>query len=93
MTCATVKTELKQCISFTQGLCPLSRNSHKILVVKPRGKRQIRRSRHEWQDSITMDVRKIKSGGYGLDSSGSVLRQLAGCCKHCDELSDFVKGG
>jgi hypothetical protein len=39
------------------------RNFHKILVVRPEGKRPLRRARHQWEDIIKMNIRKI-----GLES-------------------------
>jgi hypothetical protein len=34
-----------------------------ILVVKPKGKRQLRRPRRRWLDNIKMDLREIEWGG------------------------------
>jgi hypothetical protein len=33
------------------------RNVCKILVEKPKEKRQLKRSRHSWEDNIKMDLR------------------------------------
>jgi hypothetical protein len=38
------------------------RNSYKILVGNPEGKRQLGRRRHMWEDNIRIDLRKK---GYG----------------------------
>jgi hypothetical protein len=35
------------------------RNTHKIFIVKPEGKRPRGRSRHRWEDQIKMDLREI----------------------------------
>jgi hypothetical protein len=35
------------------------RNAFSILVGKPEGKRQLERSRHRWEDNISMDLWKI----------------------------------
>jgi hypothetical protein len=35
------------------------RNSHKILVEKPEGKRSFRRPRHRWEDNIKMDLWEV----------------------------------
>jgi hypothetical protein len=44
------------------------RNSYKILVGKPEGRRPLRILRHGQDDNIEMDLKEI---GRGLDSSGS----------------------
>jgi hypothetical protein len=41
------------------------RNAYIILVEKPKGKRQLGRSRRRWEDSSRMDLRKI--GWEGVD--------------------------
>jgi hypothetical protein len=38
-------------------------NTHKILVVKPEGKRPLERPRHRWEDNIRMDLREIVREG------------------------------
>jgi hypothetical protein len=35
----------------------------KILVGKPKGKRQLGRSRRRWEDNIIMDLREMRSEG------------------------------
>jgi hypothetical protein len=35
------------------------RNSHKIMVEKPKEKKQLGRHRHIWEDNITMDLTDI----------------------------------
>jgi len=35
------------------------RNTHKIFVGKPEGKKPLGRSRHRWKDNIRMDPREI----------------------------------
>jgi len=32
---------------------------HKIFVGKPEGKRPLERTRHKWEDNITMNLREI----------------------------------
>jgi hypothetical protein len=39
------------------------RNAYRILVGKPEGKRQLRRSRRRWEDNIRMNLREIGWGG------------------------------
>jgi hypothetical protein len=38
------------------------RNAYRILVVKPEGKRPLRRPRHRWEDNIRMDLTDIGLG-------------------------------
>jgi hypothetical protein len=46
---------------------------YKIVVRKPEGKRQLGRTRHKWEDTIKMLLRRdSKMCGCGLDSSGSI---------------------
>jgi hypothetical protein len=40
-------------------------NAYKILVIKPEGKRALRRTRHRWEDNIRMSLRGI--GWEGVD--------------------------
>jgi hypothetical protein len=42
-----------------------TRNTYKILVGKPEGKRLLQRSRHRWVDNIKMDLTDIGFGGVG----------------------------
>jgi len=44
------------------------RGVFRVLVVKPEGKRPFGRSRHRWEDNITMDLPKV--GCWGMDSIG-----------------------
>jgi hypothetical protein len=46
------------------------RKFYKVLVGKPKGKIQLRRSRHRWENGIRMDPREI-GWGCGVDSVGS----------------------
>jgi hypothetical protein len=36
--------------------------AYKILIVKPEGKRPLRRPRRKWEDNIKMDLSNISSG-------------------------------
>ena len=38
-----------------------NKKTYRVLVKKPEGKRQHGRSRHRWEDNITMDVKEIVS--------------------------------
>jgi hypothetical protein len=46
-----------------------SSGKHKVLVAKPKGKRQLGRLKRRWEDGIRMDLREIDWGG--VDSPGS----------------------
>jgi hypothetical protein len=39
------------------------RNTYRILVGKPKGKRQLGRPRRRWVDNIKMDLTEIRWGG------------------------------
>jgi hypothetical protein len=43
------------------------RNAYRILVEKPEGKRPLGRPRRMWVDNITMDLKRDRMGGCGLD--------------------------
>ena len=43
------------------------RGLYRDLVGKPEGKRPLGRSRHRWEDNITMDLQEVGWGGYGMD--------------------------
>jgi hypothetical protein len=45
------------------------RNTYRILVGKPEGRRPLGRRRSRWMENIKMDLREIRLGG--LDRSGS----------------------
>jgi hypothetical protein len=46
------------------------RNTYRILVGKPEGKRPLGRARRGWMDNIKMDLREIGWVWYSLDLSG-----------------------
>ena len=39
------------------------RGVHRVLVGKPKGKRQLARPRRKWEDNIKMDLREVGGGG------------------------------
>jgi len=39
------------------------RGVHRVLVVKPEGKRPLGRSRRRWEDNNKMDLREVGGGG------------------------------
>jgi hypothetical protein len=63
------------------------RKVYKVLVGKPKGKRQFGRPRRRWEDGVKIDLREIGLGGGGLDSTGSGQGPVAGCCECGDEPS------
>jgi hypothetical protein len=42
-------------------------NAYRILVVKPKGKQLLGRTRRRWEDNIKMDLKTVRMGWYGLD--------------------------
>jgi hypothetical protein len=67
------------------------RNLCKILVGKPEGKRPLRQTRHGWECIIRMNLREIRVGRCGLDTS-SGHGPVAGSCEHSNEQSGSIKG-
>ena len=43
---------------------------HRVLVVKPEGKRALGRPRHRWEDNIKMDLQEVG----GVETGWSWLR-------------------
>jgi hypothetical protein len=39
------------------------RGVYRFLVVKPEGKRSLRRPRRRWEDNIEMDLQEVECGG------------------------------
>jgi hypothetical protein len=70
-----------------------NRNTCKILVGKPDGKRQLGRPRHKWEDNIKENLKEILWERYELDSSSSGYGPVAGSCEHGNELFGSLKGG
>jgi hypothetical protein len=63
------------------------RNSYRILVGKPEGKRPIGRPQHKWVDNIKIDLREI--GWDGMDWIDLVQNRdhWGGLCEHGNESS------
>jgi hypothetical protein len=59
---------------------------YRVLVGKPEGKRPLGRPRRRWEDGVKVDLREMV-WGCGVDSPGSGLGSLAGCCECGDEPS------
>jgi hypothetical protein len=38
------------------------RKVYRVMVVKPEGKRPLRKPRHRWEDGIRIDLRKLAEG-------------------------------
>ena len=43
---------------------------HRVLVVKPEGKRPLGRPRHRWEDNIKMDLQEVGSSCGGWIGTG-----------------------
>jgi hypothetical protein len=67
-----------------------TRNAYRILVGKPEEKRQLRRPRRRWMDSMKMDLRQW-GGGCGLDRSGLGWGPVEVFREHCNETSGSIK--
>jgi hypothetical protein len=57
--------------------------AYNIVAKKPEGKILFERHRHRWEDNNKMGLKEIECENmdYGLDSSSSALRPVAGSCK------------
>jgi hypothetical protein len=66
------------------------RNSNRILVGNPQGKRPLGRPRRRWVDNIKMDLRD-RMGWWGLDRSCSGYGPLEGSCERGNEPSGSIK--
>jgi hypothetical protein len=67
-----------------------TRNTYRLLVGKPEGKRPLGRPRRRWVDNIKMDLREIGWDGM-LDLTGSGKGSVEGCCEHSDEPLGSLK--
>jgi len=65
------------------------RGVHRVLVVKPEGKRPLGRPRRRWEDNIKMDLKEM--GCEGMD--WIELDQVAGTCKCGNENLGSIKCG
>jgi hypothetical protein len=68
------------------------RGAYSVLVVKPKGERQLERPRRRWEDNIKMNLRDV-GWGHGLDRSDSGQGQVAGSSECGDEPSGSIKRG
>ena len=60
------------------------RNAYKIIIMKPKQKRQIRKPNGRWVDNIQLDLTEEEDG---MDSSGFGYRSGKGCCGDITEDS------
>jgi hypothetical protein len=69
------------------------RNSYKIFVGKPEGRRPLGKHRCMWEDNIRMDLREIESKAVGLNASALGYGPVVGSCEHVNEPAGSIKGG
>jgi hypothetical protein len=71
------------------------REIYRLPVAKPEGKKQTGRPMRRWKDNILikMDLRGIRRGGRGMDSSDPGQGQVSGSCEHGNEHSGLIKCG
>jgi len=65
----------------------------RVLVGKPEIKRSLGRPRRRWEDNITMGLKEVGCGVYGLDRAGSGYGKVAGTCECGNEPSGSIKCG
>jgi hypothetical protein len=67
------------------------KNTYRILVGKPEGRRPLGRSRRRWVDNIKMDLREI--GWDDMDWIDLVQdrESVEGSCEHSNELSGSIQ--
>jgi hypothetical protein len=68
------------------------RDAHRILVEKPERKRLLGRTRHRWEDNITMDLQEVGWGSMDWMIWLS-MGQVLGTCKCGNEPSGSIKCG
>jgi hypothetical protein len=68
------------------------RNSYKIFVGNPEGKRPLGISRHRWED-IVIDLREIRWGGVDWIHLAQDKGPVAGCFEHGNEPLGSIKSG
>jgi hypothetical protein len=56
-----------------------------------KGRDQLGRPRHRWNDNVRTDLGEIV-GWCRLDASGSGQVPVVGCCEHGNEHLGFIKG-
>jgi hypothetical protein len=50
-------------VGWTCGMHGEGRGVYRVLVVRPEGKRPLKRPRHRWEGNIKMDLREIEING------------------------------
>jgi hypothetical protein len=69
------------------------KNSYKILVGKPEGRRQLGRPLRKWKDNIRTYLRETGWEGVDWMHLAPDRETVAGSCEHSNEPSDFIKDG
>jgi hypothetical protein len=69
------------------------RNSCKVLVGKPAGKRPLWRPGCRWEDNIKTDLRETGRDGVDWIYFGSRWRKVVISCEHGNEPSGSIKAG
>jgi hypothetical protein len=67
-----------------------NRNSYRILVGKPEGKRPLGRPRCSWVDNIKLDLREIRWGGMDWIDLAQDGGSVEGSCEHGNEPSGSI---
>jgi hypothetical protein len=67
------------------------RNTYRLLVGKPEGRRLLRRPRCRWMDNVRMDLGEIGWDGADWIDVAQDRDQRRGSCEHGNELSGSIK--
>jgi hypothetical protein len=67
------------------------RNSYRILVRKPEGKKSLGRSRCRGVVNVKIDLKRYRMGWYALDQSGARFGPVEGSCEHGNKPSGSIK--
>jgi hypothetical protein len=67
------------------------RNSYRILVGKPEGRRPLGRQRRRWVDNIKMDLGQTEWDGVDWVDLAQEYGSVMGSCEHGDEPSGSIK--
>jgi hypothetical protein len=69
------------------------RGVYRVLVGKPDGKRQLRRPRCRWVDTIKMDLQEVGCEGMDWIEMAQNRHRVAGTCECGNETSGSIKCG
>jgi hypothetical protein len=67
------------------------RNTYRVLVGKPEGKRPVGRPRFRWEDNIKMDLRETGGGGMECIDLAQNGVPVAASYEYGNEPSDSIK--